>query len=387
MKIVYVIQYFGSPDNSFASGRSWDFAHEWAKRGHKVWIICSDAYFIDKIALPDFSKTPNISISVIHQNYTNSFSIWKRLTAFLGFSFKTLRLLLENPSNYEIAYISSTPLTTGLVGYLQKIMTKKKWIFEVRDLWPDFPIQALGLQQSFLSKLLYWFENLFYKSSDQIICLSPKAHQILLFQKKLPKNKIHLIPNGFSSIDYLKKSENFKPSPFKTYLYEGALGKANNIPWLISFFDSILKNDSRAKVIIAGFGIYENDILEWKNSHSQANRIDFRGRLSRNEIHKILPHVSYCLVTFSNWEILESNSPNKLFDAIGYGIPVITNTKGWIADLAEKSGGYYELDPITASKIACHKSLKINLDLSVLHSEFNRSKLASNVIDIMHNCG
>lgn len=386
MKIVYVIQYFGSADNSFASGRSWDFAHEWAKMGHNVWIICSSAYFIDKTQFPDFSHTPNISITVIRQPYENSFSFWSRLNAFLGFSLKALVKLLENPTKYEIAYISSTPLTTGLIGLLQKKVTGKNWIFELRDLWPDFPIQALGIKNSFLTKSLFWLERVLYKSASNIICLSPIAKEILLNQKKVDKNKLHLIPNGFSeSQPYSTSAINLKPSN-KTYIYEGSLGKANNIPWLLRFFDSILELDLNATVIIAGFGIYENLIVKWKKNHLYQLRIKFLGKLSRNEIQKILALASYCLVTFSDWKILESNSPNKLFDAIRFGIPVITNTGGWIAELATKTGGFYENDPIKAAYRANEKKHAKNLDFSVLHYEFNRSSLASNVIDIIQVC-
>ena len=387
MKIVYVIQYFGSPDNSFASGRSWDFAHDWAKKGHNVWIICSDAYFIDKTQLPDFSDNPNISISVIHQSYENSFSFFNRLNAFLGFSIKALFKLLDNPSKYDIAYISSTPLTTGLIGLIQKKITRKNWIFELRDLWPDFPIQALGLEKSYTSKVLYWVEQVLYRSASKIICLSPIANEILLRQKKVPAEKLICIPNGFTEFTNLEKLQSNVISSEKVYLYEGALGKANHIQWLLKFFDTILNQDTEAKVIIAGFGIHENLIHQWKEHHNSTNQISFLGKMSRAQIRKILPTVSYCLVTFSDWKILESNSPNKLFDAISLGIPVITNTQGWIAELAEESGGFFEPDPIKAAYRANNILPSINLDFPVLQSKFKRSNLASIVIDSIHNCG
>jgi len=387
MKIVYVIQYFGSPDNSFASGRSWDFVHEWAKKGHCVWIICSDAYFIDKTQLPDFSNNPNITISVIHQSYENSFSFFRRLYAFLGFSFKALLKLLDNPDKYDIAYISSTPLTTGLIGLIQHKITQKKWIFELRDLWPDFPIQVLGLKNSILRKFLYWIEQILYKSANKIICLSPMANDILEQQKKVPTSKLSMIPNGFTEFGNQEKIQCHVNSVGKIYLYEGALGKANHIPWLLKFFDTILCQDNEVQVLIAGFGIHESLVQQWKNQHTSSNQIHFLGKLSRNEIRKIMPTVSYCLVTFSDWKILKSNSPNKLFDALSLGIPVITNTNGWIAELAKESGGFFESDPIKAAEIAKIRHPSIKLNFPVLQSKFKRSYLASIVIDFIHNCG
>jgi len=41
-------------------------------------------------------------------------------------------------------------------------------------------------------------------------------------------------------------------------------------------------------------------------------------------------------MTFKDYPVLQTNSPNKLFDSLAAGVPVIQNTQGWIKDLIEK---------------------------------------------------
>lgn len=381
MKIAYLIQYFGPPENSFASARSYDFAIEWAKKGNSVWVICSDAYLLDKSKPILFSDLP-IKVSVIKQNYKNEFSIFNRILAFLGFAWQALMLLLSNPTQYDVLYASSTPLTVGLVGFIQNVFTKKKWIFELRDLWPDFPLQMLNKQKSLGGKFLYWLEKVLYKNANHLICLSPEAHQKLITEKKVPLSKLSLIPNGFSA-----SNKPVQPKIESMYLYEGALGKANHINWVLTFFDSVLELNKSATVFISGFGLHTSFVQNWAKNHQNADRIHFLGTLSRLKLSDYLAKTMFSVISFSNQAILKTNSPNKLFDVIPYGIIPITNTKGWISELAIQAGGFYEEDPILAAKKSLGLKKLAFSSSDEIYSQFNRSKLALEALTLIYNCG
>lgn len=381
MKIAYLIQYFGPPENSFASARSYDFAVEWAKKGNSVWVICSDSYLIDKSKPILFPDLP-IKVTIIKQNYKNEFSIFKRILAFLGFAWQALGLLLSNPNKYDVLYASSTPLTVGLVGFIQNIFTKKKWIFELRDLWPDFPLQMLNKQKSYVGKILYWLEKILYKNASHLICLSPEAHQKLISEKNVSLAKLSMIPNGFSI--------NYKPLQPKTegmYVYEGALGKANLINWVLAFFDSVLKLNKSTTVFISGFGLYTSLVKSWAKNHPFSDRISFLGTLSRLELSDYLAKTTFSIISFSDYPILATNSPNKLFDVIPFGIIPITNTKGWISELAIKAGGFYEEDPILAAKKSLEPKILTNSSINEIYTQFNRSNLALEALTLIYNCG
>ncbi|TNE73645.1 glycosyltransferase WbuB [bacterium] len=382
MKIAYLIQYFGPSDNSFASGRSYDFAIEWAKSGHEVWVICSDAYLIDKNKPIHFHDLP-IHVHVIKQNYQNEFGVLARIQAFFWFSLKALHLLLTNPNKYDVLYASSTPLSIGIVGWIQKWFTRKKWIFEARDLWPDFPIQVLGIKDSKLGKWLFKLEEKLYQNADEIICLSPECEQVLLKEKLVSSKKISMIPNGFS--EYQEAEAEQSSVSYEYGFYEGALGKANGIHWLMDFVDEVLKLNSTIHFKIAGFGVMSKKIDTWLRVHEHQNRIHFLGLISRKETNRVLKAAQFSVTCFSDYAILTTNSPNKLFDAIGLTIPVVTNMNGWIGDLAIEYGGISESDPRLAAKEILIKMKNKLPDRPKLH--FGRSKLAFHALSVIEKCG
>ena len=74
--------------------------------------------------------------------------------------------------DYEIILASSTPLSVGLSGIILKKIKKTKLIFEVRDLWPQIPIELNVIKSSYLVWILKKIEKSIYVNSDKIIALS-----------------------------------------------------------------------------------------------------------------------------------------------------------------------------------------------------------------------
>jgi glycosyltransferase involved in cell wall biosynthesis len=51
------------------------------------------------------------------------------------------------------------------------------------------------------------------------------------------------------------------------------------------------------------------------------------------------------LVPLANTPILKTSSPNKLFESLAAGIPVIITTEGWMKELVEEENLGYYVDP------------------------------------------
>jgi glycosyltransferase involved in cell wall biosynthesis len=58
--------------------------------------------------------------------------------------------------------------------------------------------------------------------------------------------------------------------------------------------------------------------------------IPFGNKASVNEV---LSLADFAWISFAHLPVLKTNSPNKFFDAIAAGKPVIINHKGWVYDL------------------------------------------------------
>ena len=69
----------------------------------------------------------------------------------------------------DLIYATSTPLTVAIPALLLKLFLGKKYLFEVRDLWPEVPIQLGYLKNRFLIFLSYSLEYLAYYFSSAVI--------------------------------------------------------------------------------------------------------------------------------------------------------------------------------------------------------------------------
>src|SRR5699024_2463807 len=104
--------------------------------------------------------------------YDQKMSIAKRIKSFASFMWKATRVALK-VKEVDMVLATSTPLTVGFPALVLKKFRKIHYIFEVRDLWPEVPIQMGGLNNKGLQKLAIAFEKSIYKNARHIVALSP----------------------------------------------------------------------------------------------------------------------------------------------------------------------------------------------------------------------
>ena len=68
------------------------------------------------------------------------------------------------------------------------------------------------------------------------------------------------------------------------------------------------------------------------------------------------------MTSFLDLPILYTNSPNKLFDSLSAGKPIIVNSAGWTKDLVENENCGFYVDPNNPEDFALAEAL---LDISI----------------------
>ncbi len=141
MKILYFHQHFSTPQGSTGT-RSYEMARKLIARGHQVTMICGSY----QLASSGLSEKPSgirrglvdgIDVIEFPLPYSNSDSFLKRTSTFLKFSLKSSFFPFKE--NFDLLFATSTPLTAGIPGILMKLFRSEKFVFEVRDLWPELP--------------------------------------------------------------------------------------------------------------------------------------------------------------------------------------------------------------------------------------------------------
>ena len=342
MKILYIHQYFRTPSEGGAI-RSYYLAKGMVDHGIEVELITS--HNEKKEA---YREIDGIKVHYLPVFYENEQSFPKRLFAFYKFM-RLARKKARSIEKIDLIYATSTPLTIGLSALKIKKDLNIPYFFEVRDLWPEAPFQMGVIKNKWIKRYLKHIENKVYINADKIIALSPGIKELI--QQEKPQLSVEVIPN-MSDVDF------FMPESKDTSLeqlfqvegkfvisYFGSIGLANHLEYLLAAANAAMKANLPVVILIIGQGSQLKK-LKYLVKHFAIDNVRFLDFQNKHNLKRVLNITDAAYVSFAAKPILETNSPNKFFDALASGKLIITNTRGWVRDICEHNncGFYYNPD-------------------------------------------
>jgi glycosyltransferase involved in cell wall biosynthesis len=379
MNILYIHQYFITPQEPGGT-RSYWLAQELIKNGHKVTMITSSTKFAEEIKE---INVDGIEVIYLKEDYDQNMSITRRLKAFLKFMYKSSRIGLKQ-KNIDLVIATSTPLTIGIPALVLKWFKKKPFVFEVRDLWPEVPIQMGAIKNKWLIKATRSLEKLIYKNANHVIALSPGMQDGVL--KYLPIDKTSMIPNMAKMDEFWPREKNYllveelglKKDSFKV-VHFGSLGLANGAHTIIESA-ILLKDHKDVQFLFVGGGSTEENLIDQVNKNHLDNVI-FLGKFPMKDVSEIVNFSDVSMISFLDLPILYTNSPNKLFDSLSAGKPIIVNSAGWTKSIAEDFHCGYYINPKKPQELVDKiLFLKSNPDITT-EMGINARNLAEKVYD------
>ena len=377
--ILYIHQYFKTPKEPGGT-RSYWLAQELIENGYNVTMITTSNTIRNSV-----EKTIIDGINVIYLkvDYSQEMTILRRLFSFISFMLKsTYYAFLQK--NIDLVFATSTPLSVGFPALIIKKIKNIPYVFEVRDLWPEVPIQMGAISNNLVKKLFIWSEKLIYKNAKHVVALSPGMAKGVL--KYTSTSKVSMIPN-MSKIDLfwpreknldLMKRLGLNTNSFKI-IHFGSLGIANGALTIIESA-KLLKNNDDFEFVFIGGGSTEYELKDLCTKYN-LNNVHFLGAFTLDETSEIVNLCEVSIISFLDLPILATNSPNKLFDSLSAGKPIIVNSAGWTKDLVEKySCGFY-VNPNYPDELATKVlQLKENANMMKIMSD-NGRLLAETVYD------
>jgi glycosyltransferase involved in cell wall biosynthesis len=385
MNILYIHQYFTTPEEGGGT-RSYEFARYLVKKGHKVTILTGTELNNPLAGIKQKKDEYIEGIHVIYLKtpYSNYMSFKKRLYSFIGFSWRSTLSGIKI-KKYDLIFATSTPLSVAIPGIILSFFRRVPMVFEVRDLWPEVPIQTGVIKNPTIIKLLRFFENFTYRRAKHIIALSPGMAEGIL-TTGISKDKVTMIPN-FCILDFFKpgkpKVNNLEKLVYNNHIiaYSGAISNTNNLGLVIDAAEKLQKVGSSVIFMIAGDG-REKPKLEKLVEIKKLKNVIFLGKISKYEIVNLYRRAIACIVLFKNLPVLSTNSPNKFFDAISAGKPIITNMGGWIGEMVESKKIGFSVENDNPQAIVSVVDKLINMDKKQLEEMGqNARKLAVEKFD------
>jgi len=337
MNILVIHQYFLEKEGAGGS-RFNQFAKYWSRAGNNVLVVSGTVDYASGKKLKNYKNRwinkekieNNISVyrCFVSEQYNKSFL--GRLWAYLSFTLSATWAILFHIKKIDIIIATSPPLFVAIPGYLAKLFKRAPLIFELRDLWPKFAVDAGVLKNSFVVKLGYRLENFIYKKADLINVLTPAYKEYLIKEKNVSENKIIYIPNA-ADLDIFRPGsrENWVRKKYEwnkkfVILYVGAHGVANDL-WQIINVAQSLKNNQEILFILIGDGM-EKSKLKITVQEKGLTNIQFLDSIPKDKLNDYINAADVCTAVLR--PVFTTTYPNKVFDYMACAKPIILPIDG-----------------------------------------------------------
>lgn len=340
MKVMIITHNF-PPDLGAASFRFESLVKALIKEKNTVEVLTSLPNRINEFNL----ERDEIKIKGLKVNRFNSSKLKTNIIGvafnYIEFFIKALMQGRKIAKRSDIIIASSPQLLIGVVGALISKITRKTFILEIRDLWPDFIVEmgAMGKYNP-IYLFLKLLENFMYKESDAIVYNSP-AFETYLRKKNLNK-KMKLLTNGLdnSVIEELKGLK-CKNKDKLMLTYAGNLGKAQNLETLLEIAASFKE---KIEFTLIGKGSDQEKLLKIIQD-KELNNVHIVQPVPRKELFKYYGKSDILYLQLKNIEMLKKVIPSKIFEYVATGKPIIYGIEGVGKKILEDLNCRYNYSP------------------------------------------
>lgn len=325
-------------------------ARSLVRTGHDVTVVCG-SYGAGVTGLEHAFRhgkregtVDGIRVIEFDISYANTDGFLRRTALFLLFAIRGLIHALRD--DYDVLFATTTPLTAALPGIAARWIRRKPFVFEVRDLWPELP-RAMGV---ITNPMVLWSLSILewcaYRSADRLIGLSPGIVTGIA-DRGVRDEIITMVPNGcdlsfFADAQSADVCRAELPSEAADLagtdllaVYSGTHGRANGLDVLVDAAKQLeLLGRTDIKILLVGAGSEKQRL---KARAEGMACIRFSAPVAKAELIPLFGRADVGLqILASVPAFYYGTSPNKFFDYLAAGLPVLTNYPGWVADLIKQ---------------------------------------------------
>jgi len=366
MHIQYLHQYFITR-GGYTGTRSYEFARRLVQRGHRVTMITSGINAQAELRIPDgqvWSETDieGIRVVSIAAGYNNSQAAtalrgYQRLIAFHGFARMAAQIGagLDRP---DVVYASHTPLPIGLAGMRLAQHFGVPFVFEVRDLWPEALVHIAALRNPLGIAYLRRMAHRIYHQADHIVALSPGMKRGIL-KYGIADDRVTVITNG-SDLELFRPDRDGAAARARLGLgdrfaavYFGAMGHANGLEYAVEAA-RVLTERGRGDIVIVlhGRGGRRAALEALVGEHRLSNVVFSDPVPSKERVADLVAGCDVGMTIYAATDKEQTWSPNKMFDTLAAGRPVLINVPGWLGETIENNRCGRFVDPKRPAALA-----------------------------------
>lgn len=343
MRVLYVSQYFVRGDQP-GGVRHWYHTRALRDRGHDVHVVTSFVQHKQR-DVPDAYRGKRIVREV-----EDGLTMWRtystpgygrdlrsRLANYLSFAFWGFLAGMRAPRP-AVVVASSPSLPAAAGAAIVALVKRAPLVLEVRDLWPDSAV-AMGLVRkgSVIYRVAWALEWFCYRRAAHVIALTEGIRDGVIAKGVAP-GRVTLITNGVD-LQEAAPPPAAVPVPDDTFvaMYVGAHGTYSSLGTVLDAADQLRDTPSICFVLVGGGD--QKPALQADAERRGLDNVQFVDPVPKRDVPAWLARADVCLLPYQDKALFAGALPNKTFDYMGAGKPIIAAVpRGELSRLIETAG-------------------------------------------------
>lgn len=295
-----------------------------------------------------------IPIHRVYLHPSHDSSSLGRALNYLSFFASAFIFCLLNARRFDVIYVYHPPITVGLAAALSGYVSRRPFILEVQDLWPD-SVAASGMNgTSRLSRLLEPVCRFVYRRAALIL---GQSHGIAkrLVERGVSEHKSGVIfnwadetaarANGAYDVASLNFEGRFN------FVYGGNLGAVQGLDSLIRAAHRLSEAAPQIQLTLVGEGM-ERERLTALVEQLGAKNIQILPGVPQTQIGDILAAADVLVTHLKDDPLFEITIPSKTQFYLAMGKPVLVGVRGESARIVTAAGAGMAMEPENEEAIA-----------------------------------
>ena len=371
MKILYVSQYF-PPEMGAPAARVAELSRHWAQERNEITVLTGFPNHPTGIVPPEYRRRFRRLVAREKINGVNVVRTWllpfpnrrtyERMLNYSSFCFSAAAtgMLADRP---DVVIASSPQLLVGLSGWWLARCRRSRFVFEVRDLWPEsLAAVGVGTADSLVYRTLARIAAFLYRNSDHIVVVTPAFKEYLVQHMRVRPEKISVIENGVEAELFSPRTESDLRSSLGAegkfvVSYIGTMGNAHGLQTMVDAAAQLQHAMPDILFLLVGEGAEKEQLVSLVRSRGLTN-LRFVDQQAREKIPAYICASDACVVLLRQSEIFKTVIPSKMLEFMSCARPVILGVEGQARQLLEEAQAGICIEPGNSQQLA-HAILRL----------------------------
>ena len=334
--------------------RHYEFARHLVRQGHRVTVVAGRINYLTGAHLTESTMDAEAPLAIVRPYTYRALhkSFVHRAASFASFMASAAVAALR-VRGVDVVVGTSPPILQGATAWVVARVKRVPFVFEVRDLWPDFAVELGVLENRPIIAAARWLERFLYRRADRLIVNSPG---FIAHVERIAGRVPTLIANGVDGSLFSPSEtgarfrERWQAADRCVVLYAGAHGTANNLETLLDAAE-LLRDAPPVLFVFVGDG-KEKPALEALARSRGLGNVRFESAQPKDTMPAVVAAADVCIAILRDIPLFRTTYPNKVFDYMAAGKPTVIAIDGVIRRVIEESGGGVFVPPGDAPALA-----------------------------------